>query len=134
MLTLTPERLTFIIEKAREFDAEVPADVGDLGSNPTDDGERDILLDTPGNPTQEELRGAIEALNVDEREELLALIWTGRGDYSLAEWPAAIQQARQSISSSEADYLIGTPLLADYLEEAVSMLGISLEAYEMNRM
>ena len=134
MLTPPLEKLTFLIEKAREFDAEVPADPGDLGSNPADDGESDILLDTPGNTTGQELRDAIDGLNTDEQEELLALIWVGRGDFSADEWPAAMAQARASRTASEADYLIGTPLLADYLEEAVSALGLSLDEFEMNRL
>jgi hypothetical protein len=133
MLTISLEKLAYIIEKAREFDAEVPADADDSGSNPADDGESDILLDTPDNPTVEELRDAIEGLNTDEQEELLALIWIGRGDFTKNEWPAAIALARQSRTASEADYLIGTPLLADYLEEAVAAFGLSLEEFEINR-
>jgi hypothetical protein len=133
MLTIPLEKLAFIIEKAREFDAEVPADEGDSGSNPADDGESEILLDTPDNSTLEELKDAIEGLNTDEQEELLALIWIGRGDFGKTDWREAMELARQSRTSSEADYLIGTPLLADFLEEAVSALGFSLEEYEMNR-
>ncbi|HXP97464.1 MAG TPA: DUF3775 domain-containing protein [Telmatospirillum sp.] len=131
MLTIPLEKLTYIIEKAREFDAEVPADDGDSGSNPTDDGESDILLDTPDNPTLQELRDVIEGLNTDEQEELLALTWIGRGDFDKDDWRNAMAQARKSRTSSEADYLIGTPLLADYLEEAVAALGLSLEEWEM---
>jgi len=133
MLTISLEKLAYLIEKAREFDAEVPADDGDLGSNPTDDGESDILLDTPDNPTLEELRDGIDGLNTDEQEELLALIWIGRGDFTKDEWPQAMAQARDSRTASEADYLIGTPLLADYLEEAVAVLGLSLEEFEKDR-
>jgi hypothetical protein len=131
MLTIPLEKLTYIIEKAREFDAEVPADDGDSGSNPADDGESDILLDTPDNPTLQELRDVIEGLNTDEQEELLALTWIGRGDFDKDDWRKAMAQARKSRTSSEADYLIGTPLLADYLEEAVAALGLSLEEWEM---
>ncbi|TBW35821.1 DUF3775 domain-containing protein [Siculibacillus lacustris] len=134
MLTIPLQKLAFLIEKAREYDAEVPADPGDLGSNASDDGETDILLDTPDNGTAEELREAIKGLNTDEQEELLALVWLGRGDFTAAEWPAAMAQARESRTASEADYLLGTPLLADYLEEAVSALGLSLEEFEIDRL
>ncbi|MDR3440564.1 DUF3775 domain-containing protein [Telmatospirillum sp.] len=96
-------------------------------------GAADILLDTPDNTTIEELRDAIEGLNTDEQEELLALIWIGRGDFSKDEWRQAMILARSSRTASEADYLIGTPLLANYLEEAVSALGLSLEEFEINR-
>jgi hypothetical protein len=134
MLTIPLATLAYIVEKAREFDAEVPSDEDEDGSNPADDDEREILLDTPDNPTLEELRGAIEGLDIDEQEELLALIWVGRGDFSRAEWPAARAEARRVRTGSEADYLIGTPLLADYLEEGVSALGLSLEDSERNRL
>jgi len=134
MLTIPLQKLAFLIEKAREFDAEVPADEGDSDSNASDDGESGILLDTPDNSTEEELRDAIEGLNTDEQEELLALIWIGRGDFGPKEWREAMLQARETRTASEADYLIGTPLLADYLEEAVSVLGLSLEEFERDRL
>lgn len=134
LLTIPLEKVFFIIERAREFDAEVPADAGDDGSNPADDGERAILLDTADNATPEELRDAIEGLNIDEQEELLALMWVGRGDYGAVQWPEALRQARESRTRTEAGYLIGTPLLSDYLEEGLSLLGLSLDAYERDRL
>jgi hypothetical protein len=128
MLTIPLEKLAYIIEKAREFDAEVPRDAEE-GSNAADDDEREILLDTPDNPTTQELRDAIDGLNIDEREELLALVWLGRGDYNAENWSEALQQARQTRTATETAYLLGTPLLADYLEEGVSALGLSLEDF-----
>ena len=131
MLTIPLEKLAYIIEKAREFDAEVPTDAEEAaGSNAADDDERQILLDTPDNPTAQELRGAIDGLNIDEREELLALAWLGRGDYDAGSWPEAVRQARQTETATETDYLLGTPLLADYLEEGVAALRLSLEGLE----
>jgi hypothetical protein len=131
MLTITLEKLAFIIEKAREFDAEVAADPDETeGSNPADDDEREILQDTPDNSTAQELRDAIDGLNVDEREELLALLWLGRGDFDAQSWPEALQQARETRTASETGYLLGTPLLSDYLEEGVYALGLSLEGLE----
>jgi hypothetical protein len=129
MLTIPLERLAYIIEKAREFDAEVPSDAEE-GSNAADDDEREILLDTPDNPTAQELRAAIDGLNIDEREELLALVWLGRGDYDAENWSEALRQVRQTQTSTETAYLLGTPLLADYLEEGVSALGLSLEDFQ----
>lgn len=51
MLTIPLQKLAFIIEKAREFDAEVPADADEYGSNPAGDDGREILSDTPDNTT-----------------------------------------------------------------------------------
>lgn len=127
MPTIPMGKLAYIIEKAREFDEAVPADLGEEGSNPSDDGEAAILFDTPDNPTETELRAVIFGLNIDEQEELLALIWIGRGDFDATQWQEAIELARETRTTAEADYLIGTPLLADYLEEGVAALGLSLE-------
>ena len=128
MLTIPLETLAYIIEKAREFDAQVPSDAEE-GSNAADDDEREILLDTPDNPTEQELRDAIDGLGIPERQELLALMWLGRGDYDAESWSEALQQARQTQSASETTYLLGTPLLGDYIEEGVAALGLSLEDF-----
>ncbi|HEU0154422.1 MAG TPA: DUF3775 domain-containing protein [Stellaceae bacterium] len=131
MLTIPLEKLAYIVAKAREYDAEVPIDPdAATGSDPPDDDERQILLDTPDNPSAQELRDAIGGLNLDEREELLALMWLGRGDYDAGEWLQALRQARDTRTAGDADYLLGTPLLGDYLEEGAAALGLSLEGLE----
>jgi hypothetical protein len=135
MVTIPLEKLAFIVAKAREFDAEVePDDEGADASNPSDDGERAVLQDTTDNPTPQELRDAIDDLNVDERDELLALVWIGRGDFTAEEWDAAVGEARNMANRRDADYLIGTPLLADYIEEALAAFGLSLEQFEIGHM
>ena len=128
MLTIPLEKFAYVIEKAREFDAQVPSDAEE-GPNAADDDEREILLDTPDNPTEQELRDAIDGLGIPERQELLALMWLGRGDYDAESWSEALQQARQTQSASETTYLLGTPLLGDYIEEGVAALGLSLEDF-----
>jgi hypothetical protein len=127
MLTISFEKLAFIITKAREFDVEVPSVDEDSGSNPTDDADRDVLESTGDNPTYQELVDALNSLNDPERIELLALTWVGRGDYSKEEWLEALEEASRIHDEKETDYLIGTPLLADYLEEGLSQLGYSIE-------
>jgi hypothetical protein len=126
MLQIPHELLAYIIEKAREFDAETAPVDDDSGSNPSDDGDVGILEDTDDNPTRQELCGALDALNDDQKIELLALMWLGRGDFDRGEWLDALVQAREIHNAAETEYLIGTPLLADYLEEAVAALGYSL--------
>ena len=131
MLVIRRETLAFIIAKAREFDAEVPIEPGAAtGSDPADDDEREILLDTPDNPTEQELRDAIDGLGLPERQELLALMWLGRGDYDADSWPEALREAVETTIANVTDYLVGTPLLGDYLEEGASVLGLSLDDFE----
>jgi len=114
MLVIPLERLAFIIAKAREFDAEVPIEPdAATGSDPPDDDERQVLLDTPDNPTEEELRDAIDELGPPERQELLALMCLGRGDYDADSWPKAMRHAGEAMSANFTDYLVGTPLPGD---------------------
>ena len=133
MLKTPLEQLAYIIEKAREFDEETAPVDSDSGSNPSDDNDVAILEATPDNPTQQELIAALESLDDDQRIELLALMWLGRGDFDRSEWRDALIQAREVHNEKETDYLIGTPLLADYLESALDTLGYSLEDYEKDR-
>jgi hypothetical protein len=134
MLKIPLEQLTYIIEKAREFDAETEPVDTDSASNPSDDKDVAILEGTGDNPTEQELSAALDALDDDQRVELLALMWLGRGDFERGEWRDALARAREVHNAAETEYLMGTPLLADYLEEALDALGYSLEDYRKNRL
>jgi len=129
-LTNNLENLEFIIAKAREYDVQIPAVDEDSGSNPSDDRDVDILDASLDNPTRKELFAAIRSLNEDQRIELLALMWVGRGDFSAEEWDDALSTASERHNGREAKYLIGTPLLGDYIEEGLASLGIDVEGYD----
>ena len=76
-------------------------------------------------------RDATERFDVDLFcQELLALVWPGRGDYDAETWPDALRQAGDTADANLTDYLLGTPLLAGYLEEGAAALGLSLEDFE----
>ena len=127
MLQTSLEQLGYIVEKAREFDAEVEPVTPDDGSNASDDRDVAILEDTEDNPTQQELAGALDSLNEDQRIELIALVSVGRGDFDASEWNEALAQASDALDGSETAQLMGTPLLADYLEAGLDALGYSLD-------
>jgi hypothetical protein len=93
-----------------------------------------ILEDYADDATFEELRSFLSALNDDELEDLLALTWLGRGDDTVDEWPEILGEVRDVRERHTVDYLLGTPLLADYLEEGLAKFGLSCEAFEMGRM
>lgn len=125
-MALPVEKLAFIIEKARQFDAQVDEDDPQSGSNPADDMEIAILQGTPDNPTEDELAGALANLSDDELTELLALLWVGRGDYDRESWQDAIRQAREAKNKRIVRYLVGTPMLGDLIEEGLAELGVSV--------
>ena len=120
-LDIATDKLAFIIEKAREFDVKEGDSDPDSGSNPADDGDADVLEDKAGDPTREELAAAIRALNQDQRAQLVALAWLGRGTYALDEWDEAVTTARSEHHRRTAEYLLGLPLLGDYLEDGLAL-------------
>src|SRR5262249_20547081 len=69
-LTISPEKVAFLIEKAREFDVKEMDTDPDSGSNAADDGMVDVLEDNGRDPVQRELTGFIGALNEDEQLDL----------------------------------------------------------------
>jgi len=131
-LTLSPETAFYIIVKAREFDEQVEPTDPDSGSNPSDDREVDVLEEEADDPVEQELASALEALNVDEQLDLVALMWLGRGDFS--SFAEARTEAADMRNKHIPSYLIGTPKLGDFLEEGLSQLGVSLEDFEKNRL
>jgi len=133
-LTISPEKVCFLIIKAREFDAKDEVTEPDPGSNPSDDRDSAVLEDHADDPVVEEITSLINSLSLDEQIDLVALAWLGREDYSAKDWPAVRAEAARAHNERTADYLLGMPLLGDFLEEGLSLLGYSCEEYEIERL
>jgi hypothetical protein len=134
-LTISPEKVCFIIVKAREFDAKDAVTEPNPGSNPADDRDAAVLEDHSDDPVVEELTGFINALSEDEQIDLVALAWLGRDDYSASDWRDVRAEAAGAHNRrSTAPYLLGLPLLGDFLEEGLSMLDFSCEEFEIGRL
>jgi hypothetical protein len=122
-LNIAIDKVAYVILKAREFDVKEADSDPDSGSNAADDGETDVLQDKPDDPVQRELIGYINGLNEDEQIELVALAWVGRGTYDIGEWADALDTARTEHNNRTAQYLLGLPLLGDYLENGLDAFG-----------
>ncbi|MDR3528754.1 MAG: DUF3775 domain-containing protein [Rhizomicrobium sp.] len=128
-LTITPDSAFAILLKAREFDVKVAESDPDSGSNPSDDGDVDALEFVPGDETQRELFSAIRDLNDDEMLDLLALIFVGRGDFTIQEWHAARQAAAEIERAKVPRFISDIPLVSDFLEEGLSQFDLTLTDY-----
>lgn len=131
MLTIDPDKVCAIVVKARVFDADLDAAGDDPGSDLAQ-GDVDELEDrvepideAVDDNTEDELAEMIAGLNVDEQIELVALAWLGRGSYAVEEWADAVSEATRAHNDRTAQYLMGMPLLADYLEEGLALFGHS---------
>ncbi len=127
MLEISPEKVCFVILKSREFDAKVEVDDPVPGSSPSDDVMLETLEDMPDDSAQQELTEFIGALNEGEQVSLVALTWLGRGDFTADDFDSAIKEAQYARTDHTASYLLGIPLLSDYLEEGLNQLGHSCE-------
>ena len=120
-LEISPAKVGFVIVKAREIAAKVAA--WDDGATSDHDAES-ILESFADDATEDELLSFIRDLNEDEQASLVALAWIGRGSFGPEELEEALATNRTN------EYLLGMPLLPDYLEEALDRLGYSVEDAE----
>jgi hypothetical protein len=124
-LSISEQKLCFIIAKAREFDVKDVVTDPDDSSNATDDAMLSVLEDHKDDPVVQELTAVIFAMSEDEQIDLVALTWLGRGDGTIEDWSELRAEAARAHNRRTASYLLGIPLLSDYLEEAISQFGIS---------
>ena len=134
VLTISPEKVCFIIIKVKEFDAKDEVTEPDPGSNPSDDKDAAVLEEHEDDPVVEALTSLINSLSEDEQIDLVALAWLGRNDYSAGDWPTVREEAARAHNQRTAEYLLGTPLVGDFLEEGLSILGYSCEEFEIERL
>ncbi len=66
-LTISPEKVCFLIIKAKEFDAKDEVTEPDPGSNPSDDKDAAVLEDHEDDPVVEEITSLINSLSEDEQ-------------------------------------------------------------------
>jgi hypothetical protein len=133
-LAVSPEKVCFIIFKAKEFDAKDAITEDDPGSNASDDKDIAVLEDHADDPVVEEITSLIDSLNEDEQVDLVTLAWLGREDNTVDDWPALREEAMHAHNKNTASYLLGMPMLGDFLEEGLSMLGYSCEEFEIDRL
>jgi len=126
-LEISTDKIGFVIQKSREMAAKVAAWDD---SNTSDHDAESILEDFSDDATQDELKEFIRDLNEDEQVSLVALAWIGRGSFAPEELDEALATARSERVNKTEDYLLGMPLLPDYLEEGLDRLGYSIEDVE----
>lgn len=127
MLQVNPETVCRLIELAQSYHVRESTSIPDEGSNSVDDWSQQMLADHKDNTSYDEFAAAIDELDADQQQEVVALLWLGRGDYTLEEWGGIVKQAKEQWSPETAQYLIGHPLLADELREGLEQHGYSCQ-------
>src|SRR3981189_2468400 len=124
-LAISVEKVGFLIEKTREFDVKESASDPDSGSNATDDNMIDVLEDNGEDPVVREITGFINAMIEDEQIDLVALMRLGRGDGTIEEWDDLRREAADGRNRHTARYLLGEPLVSEYLAEGLDAFGLT---------
>jgi len=122
-LRISTAKVEEFIEAAREVAGKVAPTTGDRTTT-GDDSKLVSVEDYPGDDARrQEMSDFITGLNIDEQLDLLALILVGRGDFEIAEWNAAVREARARIARRDADFMIGDAALPEYLGTALDAFG-----------
>jgi hypothetical protein len=135
MELLTPlETLCRLILRARELEAQVPAQDPDDDADNVDDFDDEggtaalsVLEDELNSGVEEEMRATLDDLGDDQLAETLALAWVGRGTYDVSEWDDAFAEANEVDPESAIDELLDMPLLAAYLDAGLAAFDFSCE-------
>ncbi|HEX8525428.1 DUF3775 domain-containing protein [Allosphingosinicella sp.] len=135
MELLTPlETLCRLILRARELEAQVPAQDPDEDADNVDDFDDEggsqalsVLEDELNSGVEEEIRATLDDLGDDQLRETLALAWVGRGTYDVSEWDDAFAEANDVDPESAIDELMDMPLLAGYLDAGLAAFDYSCD-------
>ncbi|AJE45167.1 DUF3775 domain-containing protein [Celeribacter indicus] len=123
-MDISPNKVAFVIVRARELGAKVGR-----WDTPSDDADADTILESrPSDETGRELQSFIRGLNEDEQAALVAIMWIGRETFD--DYDEAFQTAKEEAIGPTDAYLLGNPLLADYLEDGLETLGIDTSELE----
>ena len=135
MIPMNIDKINYIIAIAREYSEGSPAMISEELSEIHDSDrytennlEETITInhaeDHACDSAYQDLKSAIETLNEEERNTLVALVWLGRGTYNSDEWDAALEDARAASNDHTSNYLMRSPLMADYLEEGLIQMDV----------
>jgi hypothetical protein len=140
MLEMNPEKVCYIIFKARTFEEEDILDAEAEHEESTVNLDHEEAFDEledhdeEDDPLRDSLVNFIQNLNEEEQVELVALTWMGRGDFDVEDWREALSAASDARNNRTADYLLGMPLLPDYLEEGLAAFDLSCGEFDESKL
>jgi hypothetical protein len=130
------ETLCRLILRAKELDAQVPADDPDEDADDVDDIDEDgdgeggalsVLDDELNTSVEEEIVALLDDLADDQLAEVVALAWVGRGTYDSSEWDEALEEANGLDADERIDELLEMPALGGHLEAGLAAFDYSCE-------
>ncbi len=121
------DTLCSLIDLAREFQAKEEVVFPEVPSNPSDDWALQVLADHSDDFNVAEFNSIVNEMSERQRSELVALMWVGRGDFSIEEWEDAVDEALGDFSIRAAAYVLAHPMVSDHLEEGMIAFNLACE-------
>lgn len=123
-IDISPDKVAYVILRARELGVKVGR-----WDRPSDDADADTIFEArPSDETGRELSSFIRNLNDDEKAAMVAIAWIGRDTFD--DYAEAFETAKAEATGPTERYLLGIPLLADYLEDGLESLGVDTSEVE----
>jgi hypothetical protein len=128
-LGISLETVATVVDLARAIQGTEETEPEQISED--ENSEAALLQDNPDDITDDALLLFINELNDDEQAALIALAWTGRGDYGPEDWAEAVRLAAERNEGHDAGtYLMNMDMLGDLLAEGVAAFGLSIEDVE----
>lgn len=124
-LAVTADEVSYIMELAREFEGKFAPSEG-AGADLEDGDAADYMELHASDADTEALIAAIDNLDDDKQVDLVVLMWIGRGTFGADELDEARHIARTERTHKSSEYLLGEPMLADYLTDGFAAFGIDV--------
>lgn len=121
-LPFNDTRIEELVLRFNAVMAKEGTDISDLGGNATDDEVTATLQETEGDLSRNEITQEIESMNDEQQDALVALFWIGRGDAEPAAWEQTKALARQQHEGLVSRYLLGRPMVGEYLTEGLEKM------------
>lgn len=102
--------------------AKEATDISVPGGNATDDEVAETMQETKGDLSRDEITQAIESMNDEQKDALVALFWIGRGDAEPEEWEDIKALARQQHEGLVSRYLLRQPEVGEFLTEGLEKM------------
>lgn len=117
--------VTMLIQRFKSVMAREGVDIPEPGGNASDDEVAEMLQETEGDLSRDEITQEIESMNDEQQDALVTLFWIGRGDVDAASWRETMTLARQRHSGPVSRYLLAKPLVATYLANGLEAIETS---------
>ena len=127
MIDVNTETVRRLIALARTVHAQEEVVIPEDSSNPSGDWGAQVLASHADDLSRDEFLSIVADLEPDQQQQLVAMMWLGRGDFAAEEWDAAVEQAVDLWRDGTGAYLLSHPMLSGELEAALEALDLGTE-------